>query len=56
MWFGWKGLQCSGARLIYLSSRWQVLRLNRSRWSCWRVREIGTWGISAGRLDVVKLP
>lgn len=56
MWFGRKGLRCvDGDRLVYLSKRWQVLRLVRPRWTCWRVPQFG-WGVSFGRTDIVRLP
>lgn len=54
-WFGWKGLRCSGGRLIYLSRRWQVLIADQPRLKVWRVRGFG-FGLTIGRLDVVKLP
>lgn len=58
MWFK-KGLRCigteGGSSLMYLSRRWQVLWLDRPRWSAWRVPGFG-WGLSVRRLDVVRLP
>jgi hypothetical protein len=51
----WKGLRCSGGRLIYLSRRWQVQITDRSHWKLWRVPGFGA-GFAVAKLDIVWFP
>lgn len=55
-WFGWRGFGClNGDRLIYLSQRWQVLRVRTPGLKAWRVPGFG-WGVRVAWIDVVRLP
>lgn len=42
-------------RLVYISTRWQVIRHDKHDLHAWRVPGFG-WGIRIGRLGLVRLP